>query len=140
MVPELVVSALFFGAATIASIIFSLFSIVRILATKEKLSGKGKKLALSIPLFFFAGLLVYASLEILLPRISWLGLFYYFILSIPAQISVASSIFLTVKILKGNTIIKEWGDGFKAAYVATCIVALLYFTVLVWSIIADILG
>ncbi|MCL2382359.1 MAG: hypothetical protein FWC64_12375, partial [Treponema sp.] len=67
-----------------------------------------------------------------------IAIFFLSMLSIPVYISFKGSISLTTKILKGNTVIKDWDGGFKAAYIAICVVALLYF---VWAmaIIIDII-
>jgi len=114
---------------SIGYVVFSLFVIVKILASKGEVSVKIKKLALSLPAAMLSVVLVFISLEIL-TAIEGLSVFFYLIISIPTHISFIGLIYLISRILKGNTIIKNWSSGFKMAYITICIIALLYF---VWA-------
>ena len=113
---------LLLGLSAIASVAFFLFVIAKILKTKEKASCKRRKILLSLPVLFFSVVLIYAFLGSLLAM--GLVLYFFFIVTIPVKISAIISFFLIRKILKGSIIIKDWSSGFKAAYIAICIIAL----------------
>jgi len=83
-----------------------------------------KKTTLSLPPLIFTVVLVGTLVE-LIRFLGAFGTFFMLIIHIPFYISFIISVFLTAKILKGNTAIKDWNCRSKAAYIAVYIFAML---------------
>ena len=127
-----------FALLSTGAAVFSSVVLIKILTSTGTFADKMKKAALSLPAFMLSAVLAASLLEALSSN-SLVAVF-TIAFTIPVQISFIISILLTIRILKGHTILKDWNSRFRSAYIAICIVALLYVCYIMAIIILSIIG